>query len=210
MSSRIPVLGLMAVVMTALRGEPARAQASRGSQDVQIYAGYIFGDRLTEGPLSGDHPRLDDDPTYGARYTYHFTQRWGIQLSAGYSPNRVAHVASGASNLGLTTLDLDLEWDILPDLQFAGHSLVPYSVVGVGYAWANLDHPVSGLAGGTSITIKDSNGYTGNAGLGAKYYLRDNLFVDFDARYRYMSKLASNYGQGLNTAETTLSVGYRF
>ena len=61
-----------------------------------------------------------------------------------------------------------------------------------------------------AVTITDSNGYTANAGLGAKYYLWDNFFVDFDARYRYLSKLTSDYGQRLNTAETTLSLGYQF
>jgi opacity protein-like surface antigen len=47
-------------------------------------------------------------------------------------------------------------------------------------------------------------------GLGAKYYMTDNFFVDFDARYRYLSRLINNDGQGLNTAETTLSLGYQF
>jgi hypothetical protein len=40
--------------------------------------------------------------------------------------------------------------------------------------------------------------------------LRDNVFIDFDTRYRYLSKLVSDHGQGLNTAETTLSIGYQF
>jgi hypothetical protein len=38
----------------------------------------------------------------------------------------------------------------------------------------------------------------------------NNLFVDLDARYRYYSKLVSPYGQGLNTSETTVGVGWRF
>jgi hypothetical protein len=36
------------------------------------------------------------------------------------------------------------------------------------------------------------------------------VFFDFDTRYRYLSKLVSGFGQGLNTAETTLSLDYRF
>jgi outer membrane beta-barrel protein len=208
MNYRIPVVGLITLCVAALHGQLAQAQAS--SQDIQIYAGYLFGDRMLEMPLSGSTPRLNDNGIFGARYTYHFTDMWGVQLSAGYSPSRAAHVASGDTNLGLTTVDLDLEWDALPDFQFAGHRLVPYTVIGVGYAWANLDHAMSGFAGTTPVTITDSNGYTANAGLGAKYYIQDNLFVGFDARYRYFSKLVSNFGQGMNTAETTLNVGYRF
>jgi opacity protein-like surface antigen len=60
------------------------------------------------------------------------------------------------------------------------------------------------------VTLTDSNGYTANVGLGAKYYLTGNFFVDFDARYRYLSRLINRNGEGLNTAETTLGVGYRF
>jgi hypothetical protein len=37
-----------------------------------------------------------------------------------------------------------------------------------------------------------------------------SLGLDFDARYRYLSRLTSDYGKGLNTAQTTLSLGYRF
>jgi outer membrane beta-barrel protein len=208
MKIRIPVLGLLALGVAAWHAEPAHAQA--GSQDIQIYAGYIFGDRLTESRLSGQRPRLDDNGAFGARYTYHFTDQWGVQLSAAYSPNRAADLAGGDSYLGLTTVDLDLEWDIPLSLKLFGHGFVPYSVIGAGYAWANLDHALSAVVGGTPVSISNSNGVTGNAGLGAKYYLSDNLFIDFDARYRYLSKLVSNYGQGLNTAETSFSVGYRF
>jgi opacity protein-like surface antigen len=91
----------MSAISIAVRSELARAQVSSGSQDVQIYAGEMFGDRLTDTPLS-------------------------------------------------------------------------------------------------------------NMGLGAKYYLRDNVFIDFDTRYRYLRKLVSDHGQGLNTSETTLSIGYQF
>jgi outer membrane protein W len=208
MNRRISKWSLAILGLTGLHAPLANAQSN--SQDVQIFAGYLFGDRLLKQPVSGSTPHLDDDGTYGARYTYHFADQWGVQLSAGYSPNRASHVASGASNLGLTTVDLDFEWDFLTDFQLAGHQLIPYTVVGAGYAWANLDRPITGLVGAAPVSISESNGYTANAGLGAKYLLTNTVFVDIDARYRYMSRLVNNFGQGLNTAETTLSVGYRF
>jgi hypothetical protein len=31
-----------------------------------------------------------------------------------------------------------------------------------------------------------------------------------NGRYRYFSKLVNNFGQGMNTAETSLGVGWRF
>jgi len=204
----VPVLGFVALGVSAWPVEPAHAQA--GSQDFQVYAGYILGDRLTESGLSGQLPRLNDDGAFGARYTYHLTDQWGVQLSAAYSPNRAAHVAGGDTSLGLTTADVDLERDIPLDLELFGHGFVTYGVIGAGYAWANLDHALSGVVSGAPVSISDSSGVTGNAGLGAKYYLPGNLFIDVDARYRYLSKLVSNYGQGLNTVETSLGVGYRF
>jgi outer membrane protein len=175
---------------------------------VQVYVGEMLGDRLTESPLSGTTPRLNDNVNFGGRYTYNFMKQFGVQLSAGYTPTHASHLAGGGSDLGLTTVDLDAVWYFIPGYSLAGRKFSAYTVAGAGYAWANLNHALFGLAGLRPVT--DSNGYTANAGLGAKYYLWDNLFVDFDSRYRYLSKLTSTNGQGLNTVETTLSLGYQF
>jgi outer membrane protein W len=210
MNRRITMLGLVTLALAALHGPLAHAQSHAGSQDLQIYAGEMFGDRLTETPLTGRYPLLNDDAVFGGRYTYDFTHQWGVQLSAGHSPSRVTRLFGGDSNLGLTTLDLDLLWNITPGFAWGGHTLVPYTEAGVGYAWANLDRPLYGLIGTTRVALTDSDGYTANVGLGAKYYLTGNFFVDFDARYRYVSRLINSDGQGLNSAETTLSVGYQF
>jgi len=210
MNGRIMMLGLVTLGAAALHSQAADAQSRAGSQDLQIYAGDMFGDRLTETPLSGRYPLLNDDAVFGGRYTYDFTDQWGVQLSAGYSPSRAGRIQGGDSNLGLTTVDLDVLWNITPGFTWSGHALIPYTEAGVGYAWADLNHPLSGEFGTTPVTLTDSNGWTANVGLGAKYYLTSSFFVDFDARYRYLSRLINEGGQGLNTAETTLSVGYRF
>jgi outer membrane beta-barrel protein len=183
----------------------ATAAADPRSQEIQLYGGEIFGDRLTERTISGGTPRLNDSATFGGRYTLNYTDTWGVQLSAGYSPGRTGHVNNGDSSFDVTTVDLDGVWTFTP-----GYKVVGYAVAGVGYAWADLDRAIPGSVGGTPVIITDSNGYTANAGLGAKYYLTDNLFVDLDSRYRYFSKLVSSQGQGVNTVETTLGVGWRF
>jgi hypothetical protein len=97
----------------------------------------------------------------------------------------------------------------IADCSFAGHKFSAYPKAGVGYAWAHLDRDLFGFAGDRPVTITDSNGYTVNTGLDARYYLWDNFFIE-DVRYRYLNRLTSAYGQGLNTAETTLSLGYQF
>jgi|SRR5215469_3298027 len=210
MHGRIIMFGLVALGVVALHGTPADAQASAGSQDLQIYGGEASGDRLTETPLTGRYPRLDDHAVFGGRYTYNFTDEWGMQLSAGYSPARVGRVVGGDSDLGLTTVDLDLMWNVTPGFTFNGHPLMPYTEVGFGYAWASLDHPLYGVIGRTPVALNGSNGYSANVGLGARYYMTSNFFVDFDARYRYLSRLINNEGQELNTGETTLGLGYQF
>jgi len=210
MSGRITMLGLITLGMAALQAAPAAAQERTGSQELQIYAGEMFGDRLSGAPLSGRYPVLDDDAVFGGSYTYDFTDEWGLQLSAGYSPSRTGHVLSGDANLGLTTLDLDVLWNITPGLSLNEHPLVPYTEVGIGYVWSDLNHPLYGVTGTTPVVLTDSNGYTANAGFGVKYYITDSFFVDFDARYRYLNRLINNDRQGLNTAQTTLSLGYQF
>jgi outer membrane protein W len=203
--------GAVAVVGMSLYATCALAQFRPSSQDFQLYAGEMFGDRLTGTFISGNYPQLDDSFTFGGRYTFNFTPQWGLQLSAGYTPSRVSRIASGSSDFGLTTTDLDVIWNITPDFSLAGHRLVTYAVAGGGYGWADLSEgPLSGSVHGTPVVIKDGNGVTGNAGFGAKYYVNEQFFVDLDARYRYLNNLVNSYGQGLNTVETTLSVGYQF
>jgi hypothetical protein len=204
------IAGTLALMGTSLYAGSASAQYRPYSQDVQVYAGEMFGDRLTTTFVNGDYPRLDDGVTFGARYTFNFTPQWGFQLSAGYSPSYISHVGFGSTDFGLTTTDLDLIWNITPDLLFAGHRLVTYAVVGGGYAWTNLDHAVAGSVNGARMLLDNGSSVTGNAGVGAKYYINERFFVDLDARYRYLNNLVSSYGQGLNTAETTLNLGYQF
>jgi opacity protein-like surface antigen len=199
-SSALSVLAAL-----TLHSAPAVAQEQARTQSVEIFGGEQFGDNLTDAPVSGRTPRLNDGAVAGARYNYNFTDMWGIQLSSGYSWSRAARVASGKDDLGLTTVDLDAVWNITPQ-----YPVVAYVLIGAGYAWANLDAPIAGEINGRAVTLTDTNGFTANAGIGAKYYVTNNLYVDVLARYRYLNRLVSDSNQHLNTAETTLGIGWRF
>ena len=59
--------------------------ASRSGSETQIYAGEMFGERMTETSISRSPPRLHESTTFGGGYTYEFTDMWGTQLSAAYS-----------------------------------------------------------------------------------------------------------------------------
>jgi outer membrane protein W len=195
----------LGLAVLTLWGARAVAQEQTGAQSVQIYAGELFGDDLTKTQVSGRTPRLDNNVTFGGRYTYNITDMWGVQLSSGYDPNRASRVTSGNSDLALTTVDFDAVWYITPQ-----YPIVAYAVAGAGYAWAHLNSPIVGQVYAQPVVITDSNGITANAGIGAKYYLTSDVFLDLEARYRYLDRLVNNSSQDLNTVETTLGFGWRF
>jgi opacity protein-like surface antigen len=199
-SSVVPAMAAL-----ALQSAPVAAQELPRTQSVEIFGGELFGDKLTDTPLSGQNPRLNDDALAGLRYNYNFTNMWGVQLSSGYSWSRVSRTPVGDNKLGLTTVDLDAVWNITPQFPF-----VAYALAGAGYAWANLDAPISAESNGRPVFLTDSNGFTANAGIGVKYYVSNNLYVDALARYRYLDRLVSTSNQHLNTTETTLGIGWRF
>ena len=61
----------------ALFTSPANAQVEGQGQELGFYGGQLFGDDLTNTPVSGQTPKLDDDVTYGVRYGYNFSTPLG-------------------------------------------------------------------------------------------------------------------------------------
>jgi len=204
-NSRYSLARSVLVAALALHGASAMAQEQARTQSVEVFGGELFGDKLTDAPVSGRNPRLNDDALAGIRYNYNFTDRWGIQLSSGYSWSRASRIPVGDNKLGLTTVDLDAVWNITPQFPF-----VAYVLAGAGYAWSNFDAPITGESNGRAVVLTESSGFTANAGIGVKYYVRGNLYVDVLARYRYLDRLVSNSNQHMNTAETTVGIGWRF
>ena len=195
--------GLAAIGALALSTVPAGAQEP--TQEVHVYGGELFGDKLTDTPVSGNRPELDDDITYGVRYGYNFSNDWGLEISAGNTATAATKLAGSDIDFDLTTVDVDAVWNIP-----AGSRFVPYLVGGAGYAWANLDNPILGTVNGQAVSINDDGGFTLNAGVGAKYYVNDRFLVRLEARYRYLDKVVDNFDNSLNSVETTLGIGWRF
>jgi outer membrane beta-barrel protein len=195
--------GLAAIGALTLSTVPANAQES--TQEVHVYGGELFGDKLTDTPISGSRPELDDDITYGVRYGYNHSNAWGLEISAGNTSSAATKLAGTDIDLDLTTVDIDAVWNFPSSSKF-----VPYLVGGAGYAWANLDNPILGTANGQAVSIDDDGGFTLNAGVGAKYFVNDRFLVRLEARYRYLDKVLDNFDNSLNSVETTLGVGWRF
>ena len=195
--------GLAAIGALALSTVPAGAQEP--TQEVHVYGGELFGDKLTDTPVSGNRPELDDDITYGVRYGYNFSNAWGLEISAGNTATAATKLAGSDIDFDLTTVDIDAVWNIP-----SGSRFVPYLVGGAGYAWANLDNPILGTVNGQAVSINDDGGFTLNAGVGAKYFVNDRFLVRLEARYRYLDKVVDNFDNSLNSVETTLGIGWRF
>jgi outer membrane beta-barrel protein len=196
--------GLTAVGLLAGQAVPALAQTA-GSQQVEVYGGELFGDDVTDRPVSGQTPKIDNDFTFGLRYGYNITDQLGLEASVGHTKNAVTHVTGGDIDIDLTTLDLNAVWNFKNSTPF-----VPYVLAGVGFASADLDRHITGTIDGQPVSIADDDTFTFNAGLGAKYYAKDNFFIRAEARYRYLDKVVDRFDQNLNTVETTLGVGYQF
>jgi outer membrane beta-barrel protein len=196
--------GVAAVSALALQAMPATAQEA-GKQEVDVFAGALFGDDVTDRAVSGQTPKLDDDLTYGLRYQYHITDPFGIELAVSHSPGAVTNLAGGDVDLDLTTLDVDAVWNFKNGTRFS-----PYVLAGVGYASADLERNILGTVGGQPVSISDDEGFTLNAGFGAKYFITDKFLVRAEARYRYLDKVVDRFDDSLNTVETTLGVGYQF
>lgn len=201
----LKVTGLAAASALLFGALPASAQVQSGAQEVAAYGGALFGDDLTDVRITGQQPKLDDDVTFGLRYGYNFTDAWGIESSVGYSPNKVKGVVGGDIDLNLTTLDVDGVYNFNPTGR-----IVPYALAGVGYAFADLDRDILGVVGAQPVRITDEDGFTLNAGFGAKFYATDHLLFRLEGRYRYLDKVVDRFDHSLNTVETTLGVGYQF
>jgi outer membrane beta-barrel protein len=204
---RKQLLHLLALVMlagSALHGAPTAAQALGDTDELHVYGGWLFGDDLTDQPVSGSTPRLADHVSYGVRYDHNFTDAWGLELAAGQTPTQVSHASLGIPDLRLQTADLDVTWNFTPKSW-----AVWYTLMGVGYVRSRLDQPLQGLVSGQPVSLDERDSISANLGLGVRCYLSRHLIVRAEARYRYISGLLDSDDRSLNTVETTLGVGVR-
>jgi outer membrane beta-barrel protein len=205
MTTTWKLASLTSLAALALSALPAYAQVQPGTSEVHVYAGYLTGDDLTDTAISGRTPELDDDITYGIRYGYNVTENWGLELSLGYTPTEATNLSTANVDVDVTTLDLDAVYHFA-----TGNRFVPYLLAGVGYASADLDAPINGLAGNQQVSIGDDSGFTLNAGVGAKYFATDRLLFWAEGRYRYVDGIVDAFDDSLNTFEPSIGIGYLF
>ncbi|HEY0685751.1 MAG TPA: outer membrane beta-barrel domain-containing protein [Steroidobacter sp.] len=206
MLTKKTLIGLATVGALAGNTLPAQAQVTASSQEVHVYVGEAFGDDLTDRRISGRMPELDDDVTFGLRYGFNFTEAWGLELSLGRTNTAVTKLAGRDIDFDLTTFDVDGIYHFN-----SSESFVPYVLAGVGYVDGDLDRPITGAAPGMgTVRIDDDNGFTLNAGVGAKWFVSDLVSLRLDLRYRYLDKIVDRLDDSLNTFETTVGIGFKF
>jgi outer membrane beta-barrel protein len=197
--------GMVTLGVLTLHAVPAAAEVRATTHEIHIFAGKLFGDDLTDTGISGRRPELDDDTFHGFRYGYNITDAWGVEASVDFSPTSATGVEGGDIDLDLTTLDVDAIWHFNTDTRWA-----PYLLAGAGYAWADLDGPITGSVNGRDASVDDDSGFTLNAGGGVKFFATGQFMIRFGARYRYLDTLTDKLDDSLNTYEATLGIGWRF
>lgn len=86
--------------------------------------------------------------------------------------------------------------------------------VGAGYGWVSVsDERTTGPLAGTSLRVKDADGFVGQVGL--DYFATSNIFVRADIKYFDWKSDVSLNGAGIGKVKVDpwiygLSVGYKF
>ncbi|MDT8444578.1 MAG: outer membrane beta-barrel domain-containing protein [Desulfuromonadales bacterium] len=142
-----------------------QAEIKAGSFEVSPFVGYS---------LFENDQNLDDAPVFGGRLGYNFTKHFGIEAVGEYISTEVDDQSiTGAregqyrgptDDVDLTFYHLDAVYHFMPDGRFN-----PFVVVGLGGAHYSPD-------------ISDADMGVINVGVGAKYWLKDNIALRVDVR----------------------------
>ncbi|WP_111641670.1 OmpA family protein [Marinimicrobium alkaliphilum] len=169
---------------------PAHAKTEAGQFEVSPFVGIQMFD-------SGHN--LEDALTYGIRLGYSFTDRWTLEGALFFvgssvddtdllNPGR-GQFSSPIGDVDLTVYQLDALYHFRPENTFS-----PYIVFGYG-------------ATDYSPSISDKEMSTFNIGVGAKYWISDNLAMRFDLRDHFVSEV---FDEGFHNLSATVGLTLAF
>ena len=130
-------------------------------------AGYLSVSPVVGGLTFGGSQHIETAPVYGIRVGYNFTKALGIEALFDYS--HTEPTKGSGRNIDYYRYGGELLYHFLPDNKF-----VPYVAVGGG--GYNMKGSVPN---GSNSSVKTMADY----GLGAKYFLNDNIALRADARH---------------------------
>jgi len=156
---------LMVAAFVFLLPLSARSEIRAGSFEVGPFVGYNFFE---------NDQNLENRPVFGLRLGYNFTKHFGIEGAGEYIRSRVDDKAtmwtqegqftSPIDKVDLTFYHLDLVYHFIPDGKFN-----PFVLAGFGGAHYRPER-----------STKDMAAF--NVGVGAKYWLADNIALRFDLK----------------------------
>jgi OOP family OmpA-OmpF porin len=156
---------LMVAVFVFLLPVSARSEIREGSFEGGVFGGYNFFE---------NSQNLENRPLYGGRLGYNFTRHFGIEGAVEFINSRVDDKAKTGAKEGqyrspmdrvdLTFYHLDLVYHFMPEGKFN-----PFVNVGFGGAHSSPE-----------ISTKDMAAF--NVGIGAKYWVTDNIALRFDLK----------------------------
>lgn len=183
-TAALPALFLALVVAM-----PAQAKTEAGQFEVSPFIGYHAFE---------NDQNLDDGLTYGLRLGYSFTPNWAIEGAVSFvetnvdDPNRPAaegQFTGPSDDVDLMLYQLDALYHFRPE-----NKLSPYLVL--GYGAADYDPGIS-----------DKDMSTFNVGVGAKYWIADNLAMRFDLRDHLVGEV---FQESYNNVSATIGISYAF
>jgi len=186
MCSIAPIIKKMAPVLLVsafLLPLPARAEIKAGSVELSPFAGYNFFEK---------GQNLENSPVFGGRVGYNITNTFAIEGTGEFTRSHVDNKSTSFSREGqfttpidgvsITRYHLDLLYHFMPESKFN-----PFIVAGYGASHFNP-------------RINSKNMSTPNFGVGAKYWMSDNIALRLDVR----DNMA--WDERIHSVETTLGV----
>ena len=156
---------LMVAAIVLFLPVSGQAEIKAGSFEVSPFVGYS---------LFEDDQNLDNGLGFGGRLGYNFTKHFGIEavgeyINTGVDDKSITGAKEGqyrspTNNVDLTFYHLDAVYHFMPDGRFN-----PFVVAGLGGAHYSPD-------------ISDADMGVINVGVGAKYWLKDNIALRVDLR----------------------------
>lgn len=169
---------------------PTQANTEAGQFEVSPFVGY---------QMFQSKQNLENALTYGIRLGYNFTDRWALEGAVSMTGTSVddasvtdpakGQFASPIDDVDLSLYQLDALYHFRPQNTFS-----PY--VAFGYGMADY-----------SPSISDKAMSTFNLGIGAKYWLGENLAMRFDLRDHFVSEL---FDEGYHNLSATVGITFAF
>jgi OOP family OmpA-OmpF porin len=183
----IPKTALLLFVSALVFPVSAHAELREGSVELSPFIGYNFFE---------SRQNLEDSPVYGGRLGYNFTRNFGIEGVGEFTRSKVDDQSASYTEEGqftspidkvkITRYHLDLLYHFMPEKKFN-----PFIAGGYGFAHYS-----------PKINSRDMAIY--NLGVGAKYWLADDVALRVDLRDHLL------YDESIHDLQATVGIVFAF